>query len=190
MERITQQGVWQADFDAETVQDGQNYKYFLRNGCRELEKADPYGTRMELPPRTASVVHLDGSYTWRDRSWMQYRKKRFTRENLSAQPINIYELHPASWKRHEDGSLLTYGELASELVTYVKQMGYTHIELMPLAEHPFDGSWGYQVCGYYAPTSRFGTPEELMALKGKYYKLVQIQSMAQEAETMREEENF
>ena len=95
--------------------------------------------------------------------FLKYRKKKYTREAVGASPLNIYEIHPASWKKHPDGTLLTWRELAEDLSVYVKQMGYTHVELMPVAEHPFDGSWGYQVCGYYAPTSRFGTPLDFMA---------------------------
>ncbi len=160
MTRVTERGVWEARLCG--VNEGQKYKYFIRNGCRELHKADPYGFRMETPPDTASVVCDIEGYTWRDAGWMKYRRGRFTREELMRQPINIYEVHAGAWRRHEDGSYFSYTELAAELVTYVKQMGYTHVELMPLSEFPFDGSWGYQVCGYYAPTSRFGTPQDLM----------------------------
>ncbi len=163
MQRITEGGVWELWQDGARVFEGQKYKYFIRNGYRELYKADPYGYRMETPPDTASVIcDIDG-YEWRDASWLRYRKKRFTREAAQRQPINIYELHAGSWKRHGDGSYYTYSELAGELVNYVKQMGYTHVELMPLAEYPFDGSWGYQVVGYYAATSRYGSPKDLMA---------------------------
>ena len=160
MARVTERGVWEVVLDG--VADGQKYKYFIRNGCREVQKADPYGFWMEKPPATASVVYDIGGYEWRDAGWMRYRKGKFTREAVMKQPLNIYEVHAGSWRRHPDGSYFSYTELAAELVTYVKQMGYTHVELMPLAEYPFDGSWGYQVCGYYAPTARFGTPQELM----------------------------
>ena len=160
MARVTERGVWEAVLDC--VTEGQKYKYFIRNGYRELQKADPYGFRMETPPDTASVICDIGGYEWRDAGWMRYRKSRFTREAVMKQPLNIYEVHAGSWRRHPDGSYFSYTELAAELVTYVKQMGYTHVELMPLAEFPFDGSWGYQVCGYYAPTARFGSPHDLM----------------------------
>ena len=163
MSRVTDRGVWEVYVDGDAVQIGQPYKYFIRNGGKELQKADPYGTRMEKPPQTASIVWDADGYRFRDASWLRYRKSHFTREKVMRQPINIYEVHAASWKRHEDGSYYGYAELAAELVTYVKQMGYTHVELMPLSEYPFDGSWGYQVCGYYAPTARHGTPEELKA---------------------------
>lgn len=164
MQRITEHGIWELRLDGTAVPDGQKYKYFIRNGCREVTKADPYGFFMEKPPMTASVVYDIEGYNWRDAPWLRYRKAHFTREKLMHEPINIYELHAGSWKRHEDGTLFSYRELAAELVTYVKQMGYTHIELMPLAEYPFDGSWGYQICGYYAPTARFGEPKDFMYL--------------------------
>lgn len=163
MQRVTDRGVWEIWVDGDRVAEGQKYKYFIRNGCREMYKADPYGVCMESPPETASVIYDIEGYNWRDAGWMRWRKGRFTRDSVMRQPLNIYEVHAGSWKRHEDGSYFTYTELAAELVTYVKQMGYTHIELMPLAEHPFDGSWGYQVCGYYAATARYGSPKELMA---------------------------
>ena len=162
LSRVTDCGVWETAVEATHVREGQRYKYYIRTGERETERADPYGFFMETPPDTATVItELDG-YRWRDAGWMRYRRERFTRERAGGQPINVYELHAGSWKRHADGSPLRYSELAAELVTYVKQMGYTHVELMPIAEHPFDGSWGYQVTGYFAPSARYGTPKELM----------------------------
>lgn len=160
MRRVTEGGVWEAEIPG--AEEGQNYKFYFRNGEKEIYKADPYGFRAQMPPETASVLcDLDG-YRWKDAGWMRYRAGRFTREAAGSQPINIYELHAGSWMRHEDGTPLSYVELASELAPYVKQMHYTHVELMPVSEYPFDGSWGYQVCGYYAPTARFGTPKEFM----------------------------
>ena len=163
MWRVTENGVWEVSVESIRVRTGDKYKFFIRNGSRELYKADPYGLSMETPPGTASVICDPDSYVWRDEGWLAYRREHFTRETAHRQPINIYELHAGSWRRHEGGSFFSYTELASELVTYVKQMGYTHIELMPLAEHPFDGSWGYQTCGYFAPTSRYGSPFDLMS---------------------------
>ncbi|MBQ8415496.1 MAG: 1,4-alpha-glucan branching protein GlgB [Clostridia bacterium] len=162
MERITGGGIWEASLPCELVKDGANYKYFIRNGAKEILKADPYGTGMQAPPETASVIRDIEGYEWQDAGWLKYRKKRFDRAHLNARPINIYEVHLGSWKKHEDGSYYTYSELAEELAPYVKQMGYTHIELMPVSEYPYDGSWGYQVCGYYAPTARHGSPKEFM----------------------------
>ena len=161
MQRITEAGIFEA-YDTEgAVKPGDRYKFKIWNRGRELIKADPYAFEAEQPPLTASVIPEDDAYEWRDGSWLRYAKK--CKEKIYELPMNIYEMHLGSWKRHEDGSYFTYSELATELATYVKQMGYTHIELMPIAEHPFDGSWGYQVCGYYAPTSRFGKPSELKA---------------------------
>lgn len=123
-------------------------------------KADPYGFRAELRPDNASrLENLDG-YVWADEAWMQRRSTY----NPYRSPVNIYEVHAGSWRRHEDGSYLNYSELADQLIPYVLEMGYTHIELLPVMEHPLDMSWGYQVTGFYAPTARYGTPEQLMEL--------------------------
>ncbi len=152
-------GIWEAELPR--YPDGTIYKYRIETeDGRVLLKADPFAFAAELPPETASVVcsyPLD--YEWGDGRWMETRPhaRKYDR------PINIYEVHLASWKRGEDGEILSYSEIADELFPYVKQMGYTHIELMPIAEHPFDGSWGYQVTGYYAPTARYGRPDELCA---------------------------
>ena len=162
MARVTDGGVWEAILPDEQVKNGQCYKYFIRHGETELYKADPYGVRMQCPPETASVIHDLSGHTWRDAGWLAHRAKTATRETVAENPLNIYEVHLASWKRGADGNPLNYTEIARELAPYLKQMGYTHVELMPVSEYPFDGSWGYQVCGYYAPTSRFGTPQDLM----------------------------
>lgn len=139
------------------------YKYRVVSQSGEsFEKADPYGFAMELRPKTASVVTDIDRYQWSDDDWMN---RRVEQQNLG-RPISIYEVHLSSWRKVPDdkwGSrYLTYRELAEELIPYVVKMGFTHIELLPIAEHPFDASWGYQVLGFYAPTSRFGTPEDLM----------------------------
>ncbi len=170
MTRISEKGVWECTLPEGLVREGDLYKYFIKNGDRELYKADPYGFSMQAPPGSASVVvDLDG-YEWHDSGWMTWRRERFDRAHTNAQPINVYEVNLASWKKHADGSYLSYAELASELIPYVKQMGYTHIELMPISEYPFDGSWGYQVTGYYAPTARFGTPRELMHFVDRFHE--------------------
>jgi len=163
MHRASWGGVWEASLPASLVSVGQCYKYCIQSGERKLFKADPYATRMQTPPETASVIGDTEGYTWRDGGWMRYRKGRFDRAHVMQQPLNIYELHVGSWRKKEDGSSYSYSELAGELAPYLKQMGYTHVELMPLAEHPFEGSWGYQICGHYAPTSRYGEERELMA---------------------------
>ncbi len=170
MQRVTDGGVWEVTLPSATVKIGDSYKYVIRRGERLIYKADPYGTRMELPPATASIVFPIEGYTWHDAGWMKHRKGRFDRDHAATQPINVYEVHLGSWKRHEDGSLFSYTELGNELIPYLKQMGYTHIELMPVSEHPFDGSWGYQVCGHYAPTSRYGTPTEFMELVDRLHE--------------------
>ncbi len=139
------------------------YKYHLvaPNG-EYFDKADPYGFAMEQRPKTASVVINLNTYLWSDEEWITQRPKKQSFDR----PISIYEVHPGSWRRVPDekwgARYLTYRELAHELIPYVVEMGFTHIELMPIAEHPLDASWGYQVLGFYAPTSRFGTPQDLM----------------------------
>ena len=163
MKRITEGGVWELKLPKERVGVGQCYKYCIRNRGREVLKADPYGFSMQRPPETASLICDINGYTWRDEGWLTYRKTHFNRANYLSQPLNIYEVHLGSWKKHADGSYYSYAELAGDLAPYLKQMGYTHIELMPISEHPFDGSWGYQVCGYYAPTARHGSPKDFMA---------------------------
>ena len=138
-----------------------SYKYAVRASDGKLTyKADPFAFHSETRPGTASKVYPLGGYRWRDGAW---QKKKAARSPYTS-PMNIYELHAGSWRTYPDGTPLSYRDLAGELVPYIKEMGYTHVELMPLSEYPFDGSWGYQVTGYYAPTSRYGTPEDLMAL--------------------------
>jgi 1,4-alpha-glucan branching enzyme len=143
--------------------DGTLYKYEIRPRGQDapLLKADPYAFAAELRPRTASVVHDLSRYQWNDRPWMTARAQR----NPLTTPLSIYEVHLGSWMRvpEEQNRWLTYRELASKLIPYAKDMGYTHLELMPVTEHPFDGSWGYQATGYFAATSRYGSPEEFMA---------------------------
>jgi 1,4-alpha-glucan branching enzyme len=143
--------------------EGTLYKYEIRSRSQDtpLLKSDPYAFAGELRPRTASVVHDLSRYQWNDRSWMETRAQR---DPLTT-PMTIYEVHLGSWMRvpEEQNRWLTYRELASKLIPYAKDMGFTHLELMPVTEHPFDGSWGYQSTGYFAATSRYGSPEEFMA---------------------------
>ena len=161
MQRVTDGGVWEAL--CPTARVGSTYKFrIVAADGRWIYKADPYGAMMECPPATASRL-FTSDYVWRDTGWMKFRAKSMAGGGFRHRPLNIYELHAGSWRRHEDGSYLSYRELASELAPYVKQMGFTHIELMPVMEHPFDGSWGYQVSGYFAPTARYGTPDDLRA---------------------------
>ncbi|MCS6909224.1 MAG: 1,4-alpha-glucan branching protein GlgB [Anaerolineales bacterium] len=137
---------------------GEIYKYEVKSRYRGymVNKADPFAFAGELRPRTASIVFDLNRYQWQDGEWMAQRREH---QKLDA-PLSIYEVHLGSWKRKPNGDWLSYRELAEELIPYVKEMGYTHLELMPVAEHPYDGSWGYQVTGYYAPTARFGSPDD------------------------------
>jgi 1,4-alpha-glucan branching enzyme len=160
MTRLGESGVWEATVDE--AREGHRYKFELhtRHGALLL-KSDPYGAAFELPPATASIIcHPD--YGWHDEAWM---RARVSRDSWFDAPMSTYEVHLGSWARvPEDADrYLTYPELAQRLIPYVKEMGYTHIELLPVMEHPFSGSWGYQVTGFYAPTSRFGTPRQFKA---------------------------
>jgi 1,4-alpha-glucan branching enzyme len=156
-----QSGIWEGFIPG--VAKGTIYKYYLvshRRGYR-VEKADPFAFYAETPPKTASIA-WDLDYSWGDRAWME---KRHAHNALDA-PISIYELHLGSWRRvtEEDNRYLSYRELAPSLADYLKQLGFTHVEFLPVMEHPFYGSWGYQVTGYFAPTSRYGTPQDFMYL--------------------------
>ncbi len=156
LQKIGTTGVWYGVFD--DIKEGALYKYAITApDGRVYMRSDPYARMCELRPGTASVVRKEKEYKWSDKRHMNARE----RSNSVQRPMNIYEVHVGSWKIHEDGSFYTYKELADELIPYVQEMGYTHLELMPLMEYPFDGSWGYQVTGYFAATSRYGTPEEL-----------------------------
>ena len=159
MTRISAGGVWEATGVGDGFVRGAKYKYLITAADgRKLYKADPYAFAAECPPGTASLMYGIPEHRWRDSGWMTARPDARATER----PINIYELQLSSWMRHEDGSVLSYTELARELAPYVKQMGYTHVELLPITEYPYDGSWGYQVTGYYAPTARHGSPEDFM----------------------------
>jgi len=153
--RLREGGVWEIFIPG--LGEGANYKYsVLSRYGHEQQKSDPYAFYAEIPPKTASRVWRLSNYAWRDEEWMRTRAQR----QWLREPVSIYEVHLESWMRGSGNSLLSYRELARQLVEYVKRMGYTHIELLPVMEHPFSGSWGYQVTGYYAPTSRFGSPDD------------------------------
>jgi len=155
----SQSGIWHGFVPG--VKAGARYKYHVMsefNG-HAMDKADPFAFYAEVPPCTASVV-WDLKYDWRDREWLEQRKRRTTAES----PVSIYEVHPGSWRRvlEEGNRWLSYREIAPRLADYVSRMGFTHVELLPITEHPFYGSWGYQTTGYFTPTSRYGTPQDFM----------------------------
>lgn len=158
MRSLGDSGVW--ELFVPHLASGAVYKYEVKTAAGEVVlKTDPFGFQFERPPRTASIVCESGRYEWRDGDWMADRAGR----NWLEEPMAIYEVHLSSWRRAPDGDgerPLTYREMASELVDYAVEQGFTHLELMPVAEYPFDGSWGYQVTGYFAPTSRFGAPDD------------------------------
>ncbi|MCI8514640.1 MAG: 1,4-alpha-glucan branching protein GlgB [Lachnospiraceae bacterium] len=157
MKPLADSGIFEAFVPKAVV--GQLYKYVITTADdRKLYKADPYAFEAELRPGTASRITDLSRHTWGDKNWMLERKKL----PITERPLSIYEVHLGSWRRAEDGSFYDYRRCAEELADYVKDMGYTHIELIGIAEYPYDGSWGYQVTGYYAPTSRYGTPEDFM----------------------------
>jgi 1,4-alpha-glucan branching enzyme len=152
-------GIWESFIPGLTA--GEYYKYVITSHTGyTVEKADPFGIHMETPPGTASIIwNMD--FNWTDRKWLNKRAK----QKLLEQPVSIYEMHIGSWRRHaEDNRYLTYVELADELPSYCRYMGYTHVEFMPVMEHPFYGSWGYQLTGYFAPGSRYGVPTDFMYL--------------------------
>ena len=149
-------GVWEAFFEVRSA--GQRYKLCIKTkDGRTVYKTDPYGNRCGVLPDTASIIEAEDGFVWHDGLYRARRRK----EKILNRPVNIYEVHAGSWKRHEDGSVLSFRELAQQLVPYVRDMGYTHIELLPVMEYPYDPSWGYQITCYYAPTHRYGAPEDL-----------------------------
>jgi 1,4-alpha-glucan branching enzyme len=158
MERADENGIWKTFIPG--IREGAVYKYAIRTAAGDtILKADPYAFQAEVRPNTASVV-ASLNYRWHDARWL---KARAAGSSYTG-PMNIYEVHAGSWRQHEDGSFLTYRELADALIPYLEEMHYTHVEFMPLCEYPYDGSWGYQATGYFAATSRYGAPEDLMYL--------------------------
>lgn len=163
--RWDESGIWEGFFPG--IGKGEAYKYAIHSNTGEyLEKADPFAFFAEIAPNTASIT-WDHNYKWNDKAWLGKRKK----ESGKPKPYSVYEVHIGSWKRKlEDGNRsLSYRELAKELVDYVKENGFTHVEFLPIMEHPFFGSWGYQLTGYFAPTSRFGAPQEFMELVDAFH---------------------
>jgi 1,4-alpha-glucan branching enzyme len=162
--RWDQSGIWEGFFT--DIKHGEAYKYAIHSNTGEyLEKADPFAMYFEQPPRTASII-WSPKYEWKDQSWLSERKLLAGKPK----PYSVYEVHFGSWKRTEENKSLTYPEMAHDLVKYVKDNGFTHVEFLPLMEHPFYGSWGYQLTGYFAPTSRYGSPEDFMYLIDCFHK--------------------
>ncbi|MEO2063212.1 MAG: 1,4-alpha-glucan branching protein GlgB [Christiangramia sp.] len=164
--RWDESGIWEGFIPG--VKLGDKYKYKIQSSVNDakLEKADPYALKCEGPPNTASIV-WDLNYKWKDKKYLESRKET----NSLDKPFSIYEVHLGSWKRKvEENRALSYLELAQELVSYVKECGFTHVEFMPIMEYPYDPSWGYQLTGYFAPTSRFGDPQDFMALIDAFHK--------------------
>ncbi|WP_068617522.1 1,4-alpha-glucan branching protein GlgB [Paenibacillus tuaregi] len=153
--RMPDSGLWTRFFPG--IAEGTFYKYEITGpDGKTFLKADPYAFHAEVRPATASVVQSLEGYSWNDASWRRKNRAPYQK------PMNIYEIHFGTWRQKEDGSFYTYREMADLLIPYIQEMGYTHIEIMPLAEHPYDLSWGYQITGYFAPTSRYGSPKDLM----------------------------
>ena len=165
MELIGDSGVWEAFITG--LKEYDTYKYSILGADDKIHvKSDPYGTHMETAPNTATKIFDINSYQWKDSAWQKHKAEN---PPYSA-PMNIYEVHINSWRQYPDGSFFSYSKFAESIIPYLKEMSYTHIEFMPLAEYPFDGSWGYQGIGYYAPTSRFGTPEDFMKMIDMFHE--------------------
>ena len=157
-------GVWEVF--VEGVKEFCTYKYCIESEYGDrIMKADPYAFHAQTRPGQASVVYDIESYSWNDSEWFNKRKEN----NISSSPMNIYEIHAGSWRKYPDGNFFNYQKLADELIPYLKEMHYTHVQLMPIMEYPYDGSWGFQTTGYYAPTSRYGTPSDFMAFVDKLH---------------------
>jgi 1,4-alpha-glucan branching enzyme len=159
-------GIWEGFIPH--IGKGELYKYYIKGfDGTDLEKGDPYALRWEHPPQKASII-WDTDYTWKDKNWLAKRPKL----NALNQPISVYELHLGSWQRDPSNPerVLSYGEIAKSLVPYVLEMGFTHVELMPIMEYPYYPSWGYQITGYFAASSRHGTPQDLMFLIEELHK--------------------
>jgi len=156
MRNLGSSGIWELFIPGLSAGCLYKFEIFSRQTGQLLTKTDPYGQQFELRPQTAAIVVKENTYPWRDDDWMEQRSQH----DWLHEPMSIFEVHLGSWRRNHNGDFLTYRELAEQLVPYVKDLGFTHIELLPITEHPLDASWGYQTTGYFAPTSRFGTPDD------------------------------
>lgn len=180
MQRITDKGIWELKLHSNESLNGKFYKYKIWNRGIAHYKSDPYAFYSQTHKDTASIITDIEGFEWNDQNWFEHRKNTFSRhsgtkneEYYYSAPLNIYEMHLGSWRKNiSDGAngYLNYREIADQLAPYLKKMGYTHVELMPVMEHPFDGSWGYQVSGYFAPTSRFGEPKDFMYFVNKLHE--------------------
>ena len=171
--RVTDNGIWELKYVSDYSLELRPYKFRIESAKGYQDKGDPYARFSRGGSDGASLIFTDTSFKWEDKRWMNHRKKAISSdgEYYIPSPINIYEMHMGSWMRHEeDNRYYSYTELADILPSYLKKMGYTHVEFLPLQEHPFDGSWGYQVCAFYAPTSRFGNPNEFRHLINSLHK--------------------
>ena len=173
MTRVTEMGVWECFIKSDSSFEGMKYKFLIISNAGEHYKADPYATYSETGLKTASIVHTASDFSWKDSAWFAHRRTAIENGYWDV-PLNIYEMHLASWKKKEpdnceDEGYYSYREIADMLVPYVKEMGYTHVELLPITEFPYYASWGYQVTGYFAPTSRFGSPEDFKYFVNKLH---------------------
>ncbi len=171
LNRLSSAGIWEGTVKSEKNFVGSKYKYKIKGASGVKLKGDPYAFYSEGGAGGASYICQNSSFVWRDSKWFEHRKNTVCEKNGAylSTPINIYEVHLGSFARHDDGTYMTYRELADTIAPYIKSLGYTHIELLPVTEYPFDGSWGYQVCGYFAPTSRFGTPDDFRYFVNKFH---------------------
>ena len=172
-EKITSKGIWELNYVSDVSLEGMAYKFKIKNNDSVKLKGDPYAFYSRGGADGASIVYTNNNFPWSDSAWLKHRAKTVSQKNGNYLPIplNIYEMHIGSFARKDDNSYYSYRELADFLPKYLKYMGYTHVEFMPIAEYPFDGSWGYQVCGFYAPTSRFGTPDDFKLLINAFHNV-------------------
>ncbi len=162
--KLIADGVWEADITKLKQFDAYKYSIETQNG-RIILKSDPYGTHFETRPSTATKI-FESSYEWNDYKWYEAKKEK----SIYKSPVNVYEVHLSSWKRSDEREFTDYITFAGDIIPYLKKMSYTHIEFMPLTEYPFDGSWGYQVTGYFAPTSRYGTPDDFRKMVDMFHE--------------------
>ena len=172
LERISNNGIWELKYESDVSLEREAYKFRIESAGKCFDKGDPYAKFSRGGADGTSLIFTSRDYQWGDEQYLKYRRSSIVYKNGSyiPSPLNIYEMHLGSFMRHDDGSYLSYRELADILPTYIKRMGYTHVEFLPLQEYPYDGSWGYQVCGFYAPTSRFGDPDDLRYLIDSLHK--------------------